>query len=72
MSLNYEDFTSRHYEVIVHSRYGYHFIRERASGKQTLLFVCSEGFEEYRMLKAAWRKSRRLFDSLCAEYSYGD
>ena len=70
MSLQYESFQSRQYEIVVHGHYGYHFICERASGKTTLLFVCSEGYADYRMLKAAWRKSRRIFDSLCAEYSY--
>jgi hypothetical protein len=69
-SLKYESFQSRQYEIIVNGVYGYHFIRERFTGMTTLLFVCSEGYEEYRMLKAAWRKSRRIFDSLCSEYSY--
>lgn len=69
-SLKYESFESRHYEIIVNGHYGYHFIRERATGLTTLLFVGSEGLEEYRMQKAAWRNSRRLFASLCAEYSY--
>lgn len=69
-SLKYESFQSRHYEILVNGLYGYHFICERATGMTTLLFVGSEGFAEYRMQKAAWRKSRRIFDSLCAEYSY--
>ncbi|MEZ4614372.1 MAG: hypothetical protein R2867_02500 [Caldilineaceae bacterium] len=68
--LKYESFHSRNYELIVNSIHGYHFIQNRITGLSTLLSVGSEGLEDYQMLKAAWRKSRRLFDSLCADCSY--
>ena len=69
-ALKYKSFHSRHYAVIVDGLYGVHLIRHRPTGHTTLLFTGSEGYEEYRTLKAAWRKSCRLFESLCEEYTY--
>ena len=69
-SLKYESFHSRHYEVIVDRLHGVHLIRNRSTDQTTLLATCSEGFEEYRQLKAAWRKSRQQFESLCSKYIY--
>lgn len=69
-SLRYESFRSRHYEVIVDSLYGVHCIHQRSNGYTTLLFTCNEGFKDYCKLKAAWCKSRPIFESLCQEYTY--
>ena len=69
-ALKYKSFRSRRYEVIVDKLYGVHLVRNRATEQTTLLATCSEGFEEYRRLKATWRKSRRCFDTLCAELTY--
>ena len=69
-ALKYESFRSRRFEVIVDSRYGVHCIRQRFNGYTTLLFTYNEGFDDYCKLKAAWRTSRRIFESLCMEYIY--
>ncbi len=69
-SLKHGSFHSRNYEVVVDSLYGVHCIRRRSNGYTTLLFTCGEGFDDYCKLKAAWRTSRRIFESLCMEYIY--
>ena len=70
LSLKYESFHSRRYEVVVNRLYGVHLVRHRPTNQTTLLATCSEGYEEYQQLKAAWRKSRRRFERLCSEYTY--
>lgn len=69
-ALKYESFHSRNYEIIVDRLHGVHCIQQRATGHITLLATCSEGLADYRKLRAAWRKSRSLFEGLCQEYTY--
>lgn len=69
-ALKYESFHSRNNEVIVDHLYGVHCIQQRATGHTTLLATCSEGLADYCKLKAAWRKSHSLFESLCQDYTY--
>jgi hypothetical protein len=69
-ALHYKSFSSRHYEVLVDRLSGTHLVRDRRTDKTTLRWVCHEGLEEYRKLKATYRESRPAFDEYCATYSY--
>ena len=68
--LKFETIESRNYELQVISLYGVWRLRRKRDGAATLLSTGTEGFEDYRTMKATWRRSRLLFDLLCAEYSF--
>lgn len=69
-ALNFEDFASRHYAVLTYPLYGCCRLVRKADKARTLLLTGSEGLEDYRALKRAWRRSRALFEGLCAEYDF--
>lgn len=65
-------FGTREYEVVVGTAQarGTFYIRRVRDDTTTYRFVCSEGFEEYRLLKRAWRASQWAFHWRCRTYNY--
>ena len=69
-SLQFESFGSKTYEVVVNRPYGVWYVRHIPTDTVTYSFVCSEGYEEYALLKRRWRHSINEFELWCQTYDY--
>lgn len=71
-ALKLEEIESKQYRIVFAPNTGGCFFIEQFNEtgliNETNLFTGSEGLDDYRQLKRAWRKSQLCFDSLCAEY----
>lgn len=62
---------SKQYEIVIAPNTGGCFyIRRIVDGFETMLFQGDDATRDFAELKMAWRKKYRLFDTLCAEYSF--
>lgn len=68
-ALKLEEFGTKLYSIyFAPNTGGCFFIQCTESGQQTNLFTGSEGLEDYKQLKRAYRKRHKIFNDLCAEY----